>query len=100
MYIITGVLQSCLLGLAVTFYLADERAKKIEQSVRDCDDVDGTADEPDEWTGLLPKSRPINGRSRGSQNGTARSGSQRQLSMLYAATPPEHDSDGRVSDDS
>lgn len=100
-YIITGLLQGVLLGLAIHYYIRRTREGKAEtsedtESIRAVDDVDGTgAAEATERTRLLDdgnsngtrKSRPING-------GTHRSNaSQRQLGMLYAATPPEHDSD-------
>jgi len=98
-YIITGVLQGFLLGLAVYYYMQRTRAEKeMEESERESipgvDDVDGmgAAAHAGEETPLLGsrngtmKSRPINGTHRSNA-------SQRQLSMLYAATPPEHDSD-------
>jgi len=95
-YIITGVLQGVLLGLAIHYYMVRTRAEKEmeesrDASIHDVDDVDGT-EEAEERTALLgsnngtAKGRPINGTNRSNA-------SQRQLSMLYAATPPEHDSD-------
>ena len=98
-YIISGVLQGVLLSMGVTYYIANRRrnANEVESdgdSIRDVDDVDGTANrgEYDERTTLLGngngsrKGRPITG----TQKSNA---SQRQLNRLYAATPPEHDSD-------
>lgn len=91
------MLQAILLSLAITYLLEARRKARHE------DDVDGTlsdpsiADEdlPDERTALLAngsqdqgKKRPIQGAHDGS-----RQESQRGLDLLYAATPPEHDSD-------
>jgi hypothetical protein len=71
-----------------------------EDEEEQIDTMDGAADEPlpHERTRLLsggsmgygrPGPRRIRG-SHGTQRSTA---SNRQLGMLYAATPPEHDSD-------
>lgn len=95
-YIITGILQGALLGMAISYYMARKHSEaKVEDSdstAQPIDDVDGTAD-ADERTALLEngnghsaKSRPIVGTHKSNA-------SQRQLGMLYAATPPEHDSD-------
>lgn len=91
-YIVTGLLQAALLALAVKYWLEQRRAGKLVlDSEEDEEDGDRTPDAaPDERTGLLEGSgrKPING------SGTTRSrASERQLGMLYAATPPEHDSD-------
>ncbi|KAK5707697.1 hypothetical protein LTR97_000235 [Elasticomyces elasticus] len=105
-YIVTGFLQGILLVMAIIYYMQHRRAEKEGQRRVDengylpgVDDVDG-AEDVDERTGLLSgngtvrrKSKPIDsGRMsrNGNGNGDARN---RQLSMLYAATPPEHDSD-------
>ena len=98
-YIVTGILQGILLGMAISYYVAGKKRharddggeeEDDEDSIHRIDDVDGAADER---TRLLSnghngtdKSRPIAGTHRSNA-------SQRQLSMLYAATPPEHDSD-------
>ncbi|KAK3646268.1 hypothetical protein LTR56_008619 [Elasticomyces elasticus] len=103
-YIVTGFLQGILLVMAIIYYMQHRRAEKEGQRrvdengyLPEVDDVDG-AEDVDERTGLLSrngtvrrKSKPIDsGRMSRSGNGDARN---RQLSMLYAATPPEHDSD-------
>jgi uncharacterized protein with PQ loop repeat len=98
-YVVTGILQGALLGLAISYYLARRSGEDEEE---DIDAMDGAADEslPDERTrllstGSLGNGRPSPQRIRGSV-GTHRSTtstSNRQFGMLYAATPPEHDSD-------
>jgi uncharacterized protein with PQ loop repeat len=100
-YIITGILQGCLLGLAIHYYrLHQPHAEEDKDSAYgDVDDVDGAtsgAEDMDERTALLGNGHSSTGKGRGGRPiaGTQRSNaSQRQLSMLYAATPPEHDSD-------
>lgn len=91
-YLITGVLQGGLLGLAIMYHLArrtEEKQAEDDESIRPVDDVDGISDER---TVLLPnghdsgKSKPIVGTQRSNA-------SQRQLGILYAATPPDQDSD-------
>lgn len=88
-----------------------------DESATGCDDVDGTTDEPtsrpaDERTSLLSHERGSlqNGRPRAESSksrsksysgksrpkpveDSRRRASSRQFGMLYAATPPEHDSD-------
>ncbi|TKA83654.1 hypothetical protein B0A55_00443 [Friedmanniomyces simplex] len=106
-YVVTGILQGNLLALAIIYYMRHRRmAKSFTDDDGDVftgvDDVDGAtarAEDADERTALL------NGRGNGNSSGTQRksrpiangthtsNASQRQLSMLYAATPPEHDSD-------
>ena len=93
-YIVTGVLQAIVLGLAITYWLKDRKSggndMQSTSSAHSSDEVDSEED-VGERTALLGnghKSRPIHGTQR--SNG---SNSNRQLSMLYAATPPEHDSD-------
>lgn len=112
-YVVTGILQGVLLGLAISYYLARRKSKQAqdgslsaEDEEEDIDTTDGAADEalpsertrPNERTRLLSSGSLSNGRPRpqhirgshGTQRSTA---SNRQLGMLYAATPPEHDSD-------
>jgi uncharacterized protein with PQ loop repeat len=107
-YVVTGILQGALLALAISYYLARRKNKRTEDGSistgdeeEDIDAMDGTVDEslPDERTRLLlggsldNGGRPSPQRIRGSI-GTHRSNtSNRQFGMLYAATPPEHDSD-------
>lgn len=106
-YVVTGILQGVLLGLAISYYLARRKNKRAEdasvsgeEEEQDIDATDGAAIEslPDERTRLLSSAslgtgRPSPQRIRGSV-GTYRSNtSNRQFGMLYAATPPEHDSD-------
>ncbi|KAK4543554.1 hypothetical protein LTR36_005449 [Oleoguttula mirabilis] len=93
-YCVSGVLQGALLGIAISYYIANKNAaNKLEgdgDSIRPVDDVDGGAD-ADERTALLRNGHSVKGRPIA---GTHRSNaSQRQLGKLYAATPPEHDSD-------
>ncbi|KAK1069042.1 hypothetical protein LTR74_005084 [Friedmanniomyces endolithicus] len=106
-YVVTGILQGNLLGLAIFYYVRSRRTGKssageVDDDSSDVDDVDGAtagAENVDERTTLLNRKRSGNGtgmsrKSLPIANGTHGSdGSQRQLSMLYAATPPEHDSD-------
>lgn len=97
-YIVTGALQGVLLFLAITYYMRGrETAKEADEDDHGgVDDVDG-ADEADENTALLRAQQGSLRPKRGAiavSHGTHRSqASERQLSMLYAATPPEHDSD-------
>jgi len=106
-YVVTGILQGVLLGLAISYYLARRKNKRAEdasvsgeEEEQDIDATDGAAIEslPDERTRLLSSAslgnrRPSPQHIRGSV-GTYRSNtSNRQFGMLYAATPPEHDSD-------
>jgi uncharacterized protein with PQ loop repeat len=106
-YVVTGILQGALLGLAISYYLArrknksaDDASLSVEDEEEDIDAMDGVADEslPDERTRLLSTGSLGNGRPSPqrirSSVGTHRSNtSNRQFGMLYAATPPEHDSD-------
>lgn len=95
-YCVSGVLQGALLGMAISYYIANKNNDKLESDaeyIGSVDDVDGAAGgaEADERTTLLrngngTKGRPINGTHRSNA-------SQRQLGRLYAATPPENDSD-------
>ncbi len=107
MYVVTGILQGNLLGLAIFYYIRHRRmgkssAEEVDDDFASVDDEDGTAagaENADERTTLLNRKRSGNGtgtsrKSLPIANGAhASDGSQRQLSMLYAATPPEHDSD-------
>lgn len=93
-YIVTGVLQAIVLGLAITYYFRARRQRLDENSYQSSipSSRDGDS-EPSEQTALLGnghKNRPIHGTQRSSASG---GNTNRQLSMLYAATPPEHDSD-------
>ena len=92
-YLISGVLQGVLLSMAVSYWVANRgntnKDESDDDSIRDVDDVDGTAgaEEHDERSALL-------GNGNGSKNGrpiagTQRSNGERQFSMLYAATPPD-----------
>ena len=95
-YLVTGSLQAILLGLAITyFFRARREARNLGDDEEDEHEVDTDAeddDRADERTALLSngnegsKARPV----RGTQKSDS---SQRRLGMLYAATPPEHDSD-------
>jgi len=106
-YVVTGLLQGFLLALAISYYLARRKDKTSQASALGAEDeeeqidtMDGATDDPlpHERTRLLSGGsmgygRPAPRRIRGS-HGTQRStASNRQLGMLYAATPPEHDSD-------
>jgi uncharacterized protein with PQ loop repeat len=109
-YVVTGCLQGGLLALAINYHLANRKDNKNSMASslgagdeeEQIDTIDGAADEPlpHERTRLLSGGSMGYGRPaqaprhiRGS-HGTQRStGSNRQLGMLYAATPPEHDSD-------
>ncbi|KAK5107873.1 hypothetical protein LTR62_000583 [Meristemomyces frigidus] len=106
-YIVTGVLQGVLLGLAIHYYrigrLRDKESDG-ESFYGGVDDVDGAAvgaEDADERSALLGSGRKGSIKRNGGSSkrrpiaGTQRrvSTSQRQISMLYAATPPEHDSD-------
>lgn len=97
MYVVTGILQAFLLSLAIVYFF---RRRREEQERGEFSDVDGTTDDeegaespPSERTRLLvngqrqSNSLPVKGTQQRNDS------SQRQLSMLYAATPPEHDSD-------
>jgi uncharacterized protein with PQ loop repeat len=109
-YIITGLLQAILLSMGISYWMAHRKhpdgvylqSEDEDEHYGAIDDVDGMAGggaEADERTGLLSgnghgqsgtvKSRPIPHNN--SRHGTATS--NRQLSMLYAATPPDQDSD-------
>lgn len=93
MYIVTGVLQSILLFLAITYFLADRRA--AQEGISDDGALDGDVDAThglgeggDERTALLTngnKNRPIHG----TQRSAASDESARRLGM----TPPDQDSD-------
>ena len=90
-YVVTGILQAILLTLAITYFFAARRARQEQGSVvSDFEEEEHIPVEgADESTALLAngnKTRPVPGTQRSDA-------SQRQLSMLYAATPPEHDSD-------
>lgn len=97
-YIVTGVLQSILLFLAITYLLADRRAAQegmLDDRALD-EHADGAEDRlregVDERTALLAngnKNRPIHG----TQGSAASDDSARRLGMLYTATPPDQDSD-------
>ena len=101
-YIVTGVLQSILLFLAITYFLADRRAGQetpLEDEALD-EHVDGDEDTlregVDERTALLAngnKNRPVHG----TQRSAASDESARRLGMLYSATPPSQDSDRSYS---
>jgi uncharacterized protein with PQ loop repeat len=106
-YVVTGILQGVLLGLAISYYLARRKNKRAEDASpssedeeQDIDATDGAVDEPipDERTRLLSNaslgnSRPSPQHIRGSVGTYRSTTSNRQFGMLYAATPPEHDSD-------
>lgn len=93
-YIVTGVLQAVLLFLAVSYWLA---ARKEGQNGEEEESADGEAvgtEERgvDERTALLAngnKNRDV----RGTQRTNTSDESSRRLGMLYAATPPDQDSD-------
>ncbi|KAK3651530.1 hypothetical protein LTR56_005672 [Elasticomyces elasticus] len=111
-YIVTGFLQGILLVMAIVYYVQHRQAEKENQRRLDengyiagVDDVDGGAEDADERTGLLSRNGTVRRKSKPTNNGriAINGGSgrmqresnarDRQLSMLYAATPPEHDSD-------
>lgn len=93
-YIVTGILQAVVLGLAITYYLRARRRGIQEaddsDSVQSSQEPEGEATEHTALLGSGHKGRTINGTQRSNASG---GNSNRQLSMLYAATPPEHDSD-------
>lgn len=93
-YIVTGILQSVLLFLAIMYFFADRRAALediAEDPALDGDEdgvEDGVREGMDERTALLAngsKNRSVNG----TQRSAASDDSARRLGMLYAATPPE-----------
>lgn len=109
-YVVTGILQGVLLGLAISYHVARRNGKRGELSgpsiadeEEDIDATDGAIEDaiPTERTRLLSAGSLANGangrpkpqRIRGSQGTQRSTASNRQLGMLYAATPPEHDSD-------
>ena len=100
-YVVTGILQGILLFLAVTYFLA-ARQQRLQEGQDINSDVEederaaaaGATAGADERTALLAngnktKTRDIHDTQRSERSDA----NQRQLSMLYAATPPEHDSD-------
>ena len=102
-YVVTGILQGGLLALGVTYFVRGRRRNQEEEydghggvddvngAATDEDDEEEEEEAADERTALLENGQHKKGLPvRGTQQ---RSASQRQLSMLYAATPPEHDSD-------
>ncbi|EMC91881.1 hypothetical protein BAUCODRAFT_39026 [Baudoinia panamericana UAMH 10762] len=99
-YVVTGLLQGVLLGLAVYFHVTNRKARKAHDDdgffSATVDDVDGAAvgaEDVDERTALLSNGRKGSTKSRPITSTQRSDASQRQLGMLYAATPPEHDSD-------
>lgn len=95
-YIVTGVLQAVVLGLAIVYYFRARREGREgsvhSSSAQSSREEEGEASEQTALLGNGHKSRPIQGTQRSAGSGSARD-ANRQLSMLYAATPPEHDSD-------
>ena len=96
-YIVTGILQGILLGLAITYWFQRRRAGKLVLDSSEEEEENEQDLTPDalsnERTGLLGAESGRKGSSR-PVVGTGRShGSERRLGMLYAATPPEQDSD-------
>lgn len=98
-YIVTGTLQGILLGLAIMYFFAGRKAAADRISVASEDEDEGaTAEEREqatERTALLSnghsapsKTLPVRGETQRTS-----SGQNRQLSMLYAATPPDQDSE-------
>ena len=93
-YIVTGSLQGVLLGLAIFYWLAARKQGGGEgEAEGEQEDEEGDVDErtallSNGHGGTPSKTLPTRDtqKSEGSRN--------RQLSMLYAATPPEHDSEG------
>ena len=96
MYIVTGILQGVLLGLAIMYFFAAREQGELMEGHDDREEEDDEVDEDDdERTALL---LPANGKTStrpiyGTQSSARSDASQRQLSMLYAATPPDQDSD-------
>jgi uncharacterized protein with PQ loop repeat len=91
-YLVTGVLQAILFGLAVKYYFEAKATSSVEDHEEDMQ-PDSENEQVDERTALLngsqrSKRRPIQDTPAG-----ARQSSGRTLDMLYAATPPENDSD-------
>ncbi len=92
-YVVTGILQAILLTLGVTYYLDKRKRGLLATEDGTDEEVEEDGEVVDERSALLG-----NGGGNGSVKrpiaGTQRSkGSERGLAMLYAATPPEHDSD-------
>ncbi|KAK5165207.1 uncharacterized protein LTR77_009305 [Saxophila tyrrhenica] len=93
-YVVTGCLQGVLLGLAVWYWWEARRDGVVEgegEVEEDGEDVDERSallerERRSRKNGTAKKGRPINGTQRSA-------GSGRGLDLLYAATPPEHDSD-------
>lgn len=110
MFLVTGVLQGVLFGLAVSYWWAqrnssndgeEEEAESTEGSTGPslADDVDGAnegSSRPTERTALLReggrRGKDIPWNTFQSDRTTSSTG-HRSLSMLYSATPPENDSD-------
>lgn len=101
-YVVTGILQAILLFLAITYWLDARRRAREEASDREQEVSDDEQETVNERTALIGNGSGSTGRHHDEQRkrrpiegtGTQRSqGSGRGLDMLYAATPPEHDSD-------
>ncbi len=82
-YVITGVLQGILLALGISYWMAARKETELEENL----DSEPEEEVADERTALVSKNRSATRPIQASQ------GSQRSLGLLYAATPPEHDSD-------
>lgn len=95
-YVVTGILQAILLSLAIIYWfearkrLAEEGQETEYEEEEDGEVVDERsallANGSGSRNGTVDKTRPIQGTQRST-------GSGRGLDLLYAATPPEQDSD-------
>lgn len=108
-YIITAILQSILLAIAIGYFLARRRAHRQQAEYESSNDADSLPDEQQQMVGgaddttLATETTALlkgtgTAKSKAIANGTVkadtqRSASSRQLSMLYAATPPDQDSE-------
>jgi len=100
-YVITGILQGILLAMAISYYLASRRVARGEEEEDEvgADDIlcaSAPADGAAIGTGVDERSALLhNGSKKGKaiQNTQRTTSRNRQFGMLYAATPPDQDSD-------
>ncbi|KYG50579.1 hypothetical protein M433DRAFT_281782 [Acidomyces richmondensis BFW] len=104
-YVVTGILQGILLAMAISYYVVSRRATREqveaeeEEEVGNNDDIlcaSAAADgalldtDMDERSPLLQNGSMKSKRNESTMRSTS---TNRQFGMLYAATPPEQDSD-------
>ena len=90
-YVVTGLLQSVVLALAIAYWVRDCRQAALDSTIEESDDPPhppAGGQRAHERTSLLRSHSGSNNRlPQRTQD------SDRQFSMLYAATPPDYDSD-------